>query len=484
MFRFHEPVVAFLQMVCVPLLLARGLRLQEGWASRWYTGTMICGLLIIVGHGLQIPQPVTFGIINLLTLGLYVRAKNTTQVRSQLATEERVSVTLLIAVLAIPAASAVLRTVHDPVVDWDAFAIWFAKARALDAWVPVHEMPHRNYPELGPVLWMSAFKWMGPAQESIGRAIFPILYFVWAASLMDVFGRPYSLSAAFAILLSAVLVLDVQAVTSGYQDAFVLVGAGFAASKLVRLLIASPREASSLLQHFNETAQRKELLRIGFLTGVIGLIKQEGTVCSMLLTGSFLLVLLLSTRPSAWTKLVRALRPFFYTWLPTVAVWPAILVLHQVDVRAIQGDGFTVSSILNAFQQVDRWPLISPYVTTYLESRLSLTIVCGAGSVASFIVAPSSRRPIVFLWTVFALHFAFVILVFFSTQADLSWHLETAFQRLVQQAGFALVLLVFVTLTSLLRDWVADVRMLAALWRVRFETTNEHASEQIAGGQR
>jgi hypothetical protein len=476
MFRFHEPVMALLQMVCLPLLLARGLRLPEGWASRWYTGAMLGGLLIIVGHGLQIPQPVTFGIIVVLTLGLYVRAKNTMEERCPLTTDERVSLALLITVLAIPAASAVLRTVHDPVLHWDAFVIWFAKARALDQWLPVHQMPHRNYPELGPVLWMSAFKWMGPAQENVGRAIFPILYFVWAASLMDVFGRPYSLSAAFTILLSALLVLDVQAVTSGYQDAFVLVGSGFAASKLVRLLISSPRETSSLLQHFGEAAQRKELLRIGFLTGVIGLIKQEGTVCSLLLTGSFLLVLLLSTHPSAWAKIARALLPFFCTWLPTVVMWPAILILHQVDVRAIQGDGFSVRSVLNAYQQVDRWSLISPYVTAYLEARLSLTVVCGAGSVASFIVVPSSRRPIVFLWTVFALHLAFVILVFFSTQADLSWHLATAFQRLAQQAGFALVLLVFVTLTGLLRYWVADVRTLTTLWRATLERTNNDAT--------
>lgn len=475
MFRFHEPVMALLQMLCLPLLLARGLRLQEGWASRWYTGTMIGGLLIIVGHGLQIPQPVTFGIIILLALGLYAGAKNTLHVRSPLASEETLAVTLLIAMLAIPAASAVLRTVHDPVVDWDALAVWFAKARAVNEWVPVHEMPQRNYPELGPVLWMSAFKWMGPAQESVGRAIFPLLYFAWAASLMDVFGRPYSLSATFAILLSALLALDVQAVTNGYQDAFVLVGAGFAASKLVRLLIASPRETSALLQHLNEAAQRKELLRIGFLTGVIALIKQEGTVCSLLLAGSFLLVLLLSTRPSAWKKLARALLPFSCTWLPTVALWPAILLLHQVDVRAIQGDGFSVNSILNAFHQVDRWSLIRPYVTAYLEDRLSLIIVCGAGSVASFIVAPSSRRAIVLLWAVFALHLVFVILAFFSTQTNLSWHLATAFQRLAKQAGFALLLLVFVTLTSLLRYWVADVRRLTALWCAGLQKTNGDA---------
>jgi hypothetical protein len=298
---------------------------------------------------------------------------------------------------------------------------------------------------------------------------------------MDVFGRPYSLSAAIAILLSALLVLDVQAVTSGYQDAFVLVGSGFAASKLVRLLIASPRETSSLLQHLNEAAQRKELMRIGFLTGVVGLIKQEGTVFSLLLTGSFLLVLLLSTRPAAWTKLARALLPFLRTWLPTVAVWPAILVLNQVDVRAIQGDGFSASSILNAFQQADRWPLIGPYVTSYLDDRLSLTIVCGVGSVASFIVAPSSRRPIVFLWTVLALHLAFVILVFFSTREDLPWHLGTAFQRLTQQAGFALLLLVFVPLTSLLRYWVEDIRRLTALLRATPERANNDAS---GGSQR
>jgi hypothetical protein len=477
MFRFLEPALAVLQMVVLPLLLALGLRLQQGWANRWYTGVMVTGLLIILGHGLRIPQPVTFGVIILLTLGLYARARNTTQVRPPLATGERLAVTLLIAVLAIPAASAVLRAAHEPVVDWDAFAIWFAKARAVDTWVPVDQMPYRNYPELGPVLWMSTFKWMGPDYESVGRAIFPLLYFAWMASLMDVFGRPYSLSATFAILLSSLLVLDVRAVTSGYQDAFVLMGSGFAASRLVQLLIASPSGTNALLQHLSEAPQRRELLRAGFLTGVVGLIKQEGTVLSLILTGAFMLVLLLSTRPSAWTKLPRALLPFLYAWLPTVTVWPAILALNQVDVRAIQGDGFTAGSILNAFQEVDKWPHIRPFVTAHLESRLSLTIACGVGSVASFIVAPPSRRPIVFLWTIVGLHLAFVILVFFSTREDLSWHLRTAFERLAQQAGFALLLLVFVTLTSLLQYWVAEIRRLRSALGASLAKANSAALE-------
>lgn len=448
-----EIVLAVLQMTALPLLVGAVAGVRMGWAVRWYAGAVVVGVLAVVAHGLRIPGPALAVAGALLAVAALLAGRCGAARTAPFSGREKVCLLLLVVLLAAPAAAACLHALAHPVASYDGMAIWYAKVKAAYYGIPLSRITMGNYPELGPVLWMLPLKWVGLANEHVGRAFFPLAYFAWMVALPEVFGRPYALPAALAAALSALLVFDYDAFTNGCQDALVLLSAGFAATLLVRLLVAQSAAGAggedSRSAPGAASGGRGELVLAGFLSGVPALVKQEGTVWSLIVVGAFLAALVLRARLAESWRLLRAIAPLLAAWIGALALWPALLLWNHLDPRKVQGDGFSLSSIVYAYRELGRWSMIRPYLDTYVGGHRVLLLACGTTSLLCWLLAPKVRRAIAMLWLVLALHLSFLVVVFLSTRFDLAWQLSTAFGRLATQGDFVYVLLAFVSLTAL-----------------------------------
>ena len=448
-------------LVGLPILAGSAIAAVVGWPARAYVGALAVGMVVVVGHGLRVPQSLALagGAAVAMGLAALARKRRSAERAAPLSAQEKAVVAALAALLFPAAASAALRALHDPVLAWDGLKIWYAKARAAYFWDPIALDPRPAYPELGPVLWMLPMRWLGPGFENVGRAFLPVAYFAWVAGLPAVLGRPYGWTALAAALVSAMMAFDVAALTNGYQDAFVLVTAGFATATWLGLLLridaarasGDPGERNAASPDLVASGDRaampgppSALVAAGVLTGALPMMKQEGMVWSLLLGGAFLGSLFWAPIRS-WRRLARAVLPFVAAWVIASAAWPLLLAWNGIE-ASIQGNAFTFGSISRAFRQLDRWPAIRVYAQQYLDGHLAAIAACALASGAALVFAPRLRRALALLWTVLLLGLAFVVLVFLATREDLAWHLQTAFARLASQADFVYVLLAFVAL--------------------------------------
>jgi hypothetical protein len=423
---------------------------------RVFFGAVATGALVVVAHGLRVPQPLALaatiaaGVVAAV-LSRRSRAAAPGDGGERPGRNGRVEAAALLVLLLVPAASTALRALSEPVIEWDGLELWFAKARGIYAWASLRDSPIPSYPELGPALWVLPVRWSGLEFEGVGRALLSLAFFLWVAALPAVLAGPATVARIGAALLVGFAAFDSAALTNGYQDALLLSAAGFAGLVLARILVrirASGEPLDGALASFAARPDGRAELRVGgFLAGVLPLVKLEGAVWSLLLGTAFLGTLAAGPWIRSPGRMARALRPFLVPWIATALVWPALVAWNGIEMT-LQDGAFSAASIGRVFANLDRWGTIEPYFEQYLRARGGVIGACAAASLCCVLLVPRLARALVFLWIVFAAHVAFLAFVFLTTTLDLSWHISTSFDRLVFQAAFTWVLAGAVALPS------------------------------------
>jgi hypothetical protein len=401
-----------------------------GAATRWALGLVALATLTVVTHGLAAPRLLSLGLDALLVVAAVALARKRWVLPER---SELYRLAGLTALLAVPLTAAWLLTVDQPVGAWDAVHIWYSKTRCLQAWRPFSQIkPDPHYPHLGAACWALMLE-LG-AFESLGRTVFAFIYFAFVASLLESMGRPYRWSTLAALGATFLVGFDLDACTNGYQDTTVAALVGLGAVILTRILFSADGDP-------NPTAdERAHLAAAGLLCGAAGLVKNEGLFVGLIVTASFTAVVLLRRAPSRWRALLSPLRPLLVAQGATMLLWPLLSLLNGLDPRSVQGNAFSLKTALTAYRAIDRWPAIRPYFDAHLARVHLLVLVGGVASLAAMALSPRARKPLVFLWSAWTLHLGFVLWVFFSTQQELGWHLETAFARVASQ-GIPLVMI-------------------------------------------
>lgn len=325
-------------------------------------------------------------------------------------------------------AMVALDTIWLPVDDWDAVAIWYAKTRGLLEGRSLAQLPEPTYPFAGSAAWAAMLMLTGLEREPLARLVFPMLTMAWLASLPLMFPgltRPRGTLTFSALLAIAVAAIDSKAVTSGYQDTVLCAMAGISAVLLTRVLL-------------QDGPPSRHIVSLALvLAGTLGLIKNEGFVLAIVLVVPWMV---LFVRTKGRSELSRAVSlPAASVFLVLVAFWPVATatVLSGLDHdRALGFEGASWGRLLDG---IPRIPLIVDRLI-HLSPSFGLTWAAAvAASVAGWKTA-WTRPVLCWLWITAAVHTAWIVTPFMLTNADLTWHLDTALARLVSQHGFVWIM--------------------------------------------
>jgi hypothetical protein len=183
-----------------------------------------------------------------------------------------------------------------------------------------------------------------------------------------------------------------------------------------------------------------------FFSGILGLIKNEGGVITGLLFVSAAGCFLINSNKNTKSLKVLPLMACIVLLLILTSLWYLLLLYNGVDPFQVQGKAFTFKGIINAYKNYDRYPDIKYYFVQYLNSHSAMIIFSALLSLASSFYIKVIRTAIGFIWSFYILHFASVSLIFFSTDQDYLWHLETAFSRLMFQHRFVYMVVIAITI--------------------------------------
>jgi len=446
--------ISLVPLVLIPFALGAGLLGgRTGAATCWWFGVAVSAVIVIVGYGVGFAQGAVLGGIVGTAFVLFVMGALSRN-RWRLVTLRNALHAATLTVFFLPLLCAILlRTLDYPALGADATVIWYAKAKALYEWVPFPERPFPNYPELGPAAWMSVLKWVGPEREHLGRLILVLPYFFWFLAALELFDRPYPWASAIVLPTVALLFFDFERFTRGDQDGLVMMTAGMAAIFLAKILIhVSPadRRLKDRFALLLSTPQGRQDCFLGaFFSGLLGLIKQEAAILGFIVVLTWASIVLACARPAHWRRVLVRLLPYGLTYTSLAVLWPLLVFLHGIDVTEIQGEAFTVSSVIHAVGHVDRWPQIGAYFADHYRSEGWVFVACLVLSSAAAWVVRRLRPALLFLWIVYGLHAVFVAFVFLATRESVQWHLETAFARLTLQGRFALAVMLCLTIMAL-----------------------------------
>lgn len=448
--------ISVVPLLLMPLMLGAALPLrQTRLATRWWFGVVAAAMIVIVGHGIGLPRSVVFGILyGAVMMVLWWRLRRSSSGIVAVPRREVLYGLLLVLLLVPLVLAVVLWTLDFPALGADAIVIWYAKAKAFHAWAAVPDLPSPNYPALGPVSWMLVLEWVSSDAERVGRLFFGMAYIIWYLGLFELVRRPYPWGSAIVLPALAMLFVDFSTVTRGDQDYLLTSAAGMATIFLVKTLMMLSGERGPLHARLTAMLGRSEGRQCCFLaaifSGALGLVKQEGTVLGLILMSAWVTTLLVQERAANWPAVVRRVLPMGGTYAVVAGVWPALLVLHHVDLTNVQGQAFSVSSVLHALENVNRWPAIRPYLVEYVVTMRPVLVASLILSVTSLWLLPNLRTAVLFLWGVLFLHTVFVPFVFLATRQPLQWHLRTAFDRLIAHDRFVFVTLLWITIVVML----------------------------------
>lgn len=417
-------------LALAPALAGRSVRHLVGGPVAWAFGFTILSLAFAVLHAARVPQAAAYAVV------LFVAAVATLTGWRRPADPTRLP-RLWAVLIAVFGAGIAIATVWLPVDDWDAVAIWYAKTRALLLWRPLADLPLPTYPDLGPSAWALMLSLTGLGNEPIARLVFPAIGVAWLASLPLLFAgliREWRPPLILALFVIAVATFDFQTATSGYQDPIVAAVAGIAAILLGNVLL---REGEP---------RRGQVALAFFFAGSLGMIKAEGALLGIILVVSWSVVFAVTRGWRALRTAIPVATVAMYVGL--VLLWPVTIGLAGIDVSRMQRFTFEDHSARRFVDGLSRLPTIvrgfAGVSRTYSFVFLS-AIVASIGAVRT-----AWARPILgWLWSIAAVHSAWIAGVFVLTNLDLDWHIRTALVRLVSQHAFVWVLALAVSAAAL-----------------------------------
>jgi hypothetical protein len=433
--------LSLLPLMVIPLLVgtaAFGPRLPV--AIRWFFGMISLGLILTVAYSLGISWGTFFyafgiGLVGCALLLLKQGVKRLGKHAWPNIYRAGVGFFLLILL-----GCAYVKVFAEPLEAWDAVVIWFNKARDLYQGTPISQLHFVNYPPLGPMYWAFVMKFTGGLWESYGRLLFPTMYFFWMLALPYMF--PKCIPAwIFLIVIPGLgwLFFDMFAFTSGYQDGFVTICAGMAAIHLCKTLLEDKRR------------RQTDYLLALYFAGTDALVKNEGAVLAMILYTAWFLTLIVTERHNFNWKYLRSLIPGGMLFLLLLSIWPGLLIYHGQDPSQVQGPAFTINSIANSYENIDRLPMIKDYfVEHYFHPQTKTILSCTLLSIITAALVPITTRVMVFLWVTALGHILFMVLVYLATGSPLEWHLTFSLKRLAFHHSFAYVIILCISLCCLL----------------------------------
>jgi hypothetical protein len=283
----------------------------------------------------------------------------------------------------------------------------------------------------------------GGEVDPVPRAVFPALYLAWIAGVSVVLGQRRPWLATFAVGIAALQFLDVEAVTSGYQEVAVMAVAGTAALLFLRSLMDDPTDKSD----------GSEMLGAA-LAASAGMIKLEGAVLGTILFGAWIVARW--GRASFRRRALRAACVF----VPIVAAWQFLLAFRGIDPGNVSVHwGLRASSLLEVPGRFDRWPLIARALAGQVVQHGAAWQGSVVLSIAAAWIVPSLRRALVFLWVAIILHLTVLAAIYFSVDLAFEWYLRNSCARLLSLADFLPVTLLVLCTMHLTEIVIPSRRM-------------------------
>jgi hypothetical protein len=241
--------------------------------------------------------------------------------------------------------------------------------------------------------------------------------------------RPWLATAVVGV--AALQFLDVEAVTSGYQEVVVTAVAGTATLFFLRRLASARAEEND----------RSEVIGAA-LAAMLGMIKLEGALVGTTLFAAWVVAGWGQNSPGTKGSTLRAACVF----VPIVAAWPILSAFNGIDPRNVHL-ALRPSSLLAIPSRLDRWHPIANALTAQAGERGPALLAGVVLSMTTAWLAPSAWRALSFLWVAMSLHLAMVAVIYFSIAHAFEWYIDTSFARLVSLAdSSAVTLLVLCTM--------------------------------------
>lgn len=336
----------------------------------------------------------------------------------------------------------VVWSITQPLVSWDAVAMWMYKAKlyfnnhavvfadykntqyllkitsGTIGGIASDLGRHGDYPPLYPLMIDALYIWRGSVSELLGKS----LNGLFAASFVGVLWqlqksrlpRQYSL----VILLSFITVpLAATAFTTGYLGyADYTVGICMGLSGVFLVDYVARRQATSVYMAL-------------FMAFCAAMVKNEGQPFFMviLLVVSALLLTVKLKRKTSWRPLV----PIF--------VWAAFLVSGMlawkvmVDQHHVPSEFFGTSLRSQLGQLLPKAKVVFRYVAHFMFGSSTALLVLILSLLSMGIAIAGKNRSLLLVWVLVCLQFASYMVIYLISPRDLNWHLATSFDRLVVQ---------------------------------------------------
>jgi|GEM_PF-1766047 len=450
-------------LACIPLFVIPGIvgkafwGCEVYWASRWWFGMILSGLLLIFGHGANLHG----GVVTILFSVFFIfcavksfqRCKAAQPEISKDSSKRFEPGKIVAGILFFLLFCSYLDVLAHPLTaeHWDALSSWWNKVRALYFWPPFAETPcagwdFMNYPYLGPMLELLIIRCTGGLSESFGRLLFPTVYFMWMMTFNLLFPGKIRWRTFWLIPFIAILFYDRRAFTSGYQDGFVGLICGMAAVHFVRFFLKENR-----LQGIDGRWDTDLFLGV-FFAGAASFVKSEGTFLGVILAAAAAGVFLFSEPAGKIPRKILILLPYIIFFGILVCIWPGFLLLNHVNILRMQ-NAFVMSDLLGFYRNLDRWEMIRLFVAHSILKNWPVLSACLMLSLVSALAVPKLRRVLAFLWLAGIGHGIFVTFLYFVTRLNLQWHLVNSFGRLMFQHFFVYSCILYTTGHCLLDAW-------------------------------
>lgn len=424
-------VAILIPLFVVPISLGSIFFSSISVAVRWWFGATFLGFILFIAHSFDLIFYINVVYLSYAIITIYFTKLLITKNISLKVDKFKLIITLALSFLLL---AAYIKIFCAPLLGWDATVIWFNKARAIFFNEPFKNTPFVNYPNLGPIYWMYIMKFTGTLEESFGRLFFPTLFFFWILSLTSLYPHYKSklvTLAAIVIMLIGYYTFNPDSHLNGYQDEFLAMCLGLSALHFLKVFsMEAPNKTDYFLSFW--------------FSGISCFIKNEGFILALILITSWAFTsLIYSKSQKNFFSIIKNQLPNLLLFLFLLLLWRPMISLYQnLSFSEIQGDAFTVKSILSFYTNFDRLPLIIHYFASYFAENLKSILLILISIPILIYKTPRFRPSMVFLFLVLLFHLLSITLIFLSTTADLSWHLETAFMRLASQHSFIYTLLI------------------------------------------
>jgi len=410
-FRFALSVAFVLAMAFALKRLGHGIALTLPECSA--ASVLVIGILTPLSRhalGTAIPGYLGFLLLAALLVAVAVTRGNPTRESS---VRQKIPSGFFLAVVVLVCGWSMAKAVIVVPDDWDAWAIWGAKAKVLalgaGSLADVRYFGHADYPLLWPALWSFSAWVCGGWEEHWCRAWGAVLLALSAWQLRTVAWA--STRSATAAWISPLILLTVPKVllfaSWGYAEAALWLMLTCAGGRFLRWL-ASPNRMDAFL--------------VGVFCAGASLTKNEGVMFSLLF-----LIAMTASRPSH-----RTILPWCAAYLPSVGPWYAWKKFHLPDTpRVFEHLEFTVNQLQYALHRLpEAVVLIFREWATVTNWNVALPIAIFS-CLYALCYMPRHVR-IVAAIPLMALGTMFVIVI--NSPDPLHWQIGTAWDRLTAQA--------------------------------------------------